>query len=413
MEKTGGESGIFEAKEKLLGELKWTENPFIKDLRIYDKQSFLKYYCPLDGEKVLRGLAFDAKACMLVGPKGVGKTSALYYAYYMLPGEEFLPVMFKQPPANLTELAAELGLKHGESVAESLFYSIAGLAGVKKPEKSVSRTELVSFLRGLGKKVALFVDEAHLAPDAGAYMEFKYLLDEVPNLRVVFSALSAEGMPDSLMHLVGDNNVFSRKGFSKEEMLRIIEHRIESVGGRETHPFSQGAVEEVLTDHNLLTPRYVFDELNGRLAEMAVGKRKLSQEASRLGSGDGIVKAAVEAAKQGKTGSVAPAVTGGARLTKVHADWWVSLSPSQQAVMQLLLEHGEGSTLSEICKHAGLAENTAFNALYQLRGDDKRELERKKNVPFPLVEVEARMAGGRKKNLYHVAQKVRNLFTVS
>ncbi len=405
--------GIFEAREKLLGELGWTENPFIKDLRIYDKQSFLNYYCPLDGEKVLERLAFDAKACILVGPKGVGKTSALYYAYYQLPGDEFRPVMLKQPPATLTELAAEMGLKKQETVGEAIYYSIAGLAGVKKPKKDVSRRELVEFLRGSGKKIVLFVDEAHLVADHGTYMEYKYLLDEVPNLRIVFSTLSAEGMPDSLLHLVGDGNVLSRKGFSTEEMHQIIAHRIESVGGKGTHPFSKGALEEAFTDHNLLTPRYAFDELNRRLAEMAVGKRNLVQEANRLGAGDEIVKAAVEATREGKAGSSAPTVTGGGKLTKVHADWWVSLSPSQQGVMQLLLEHGEGLTLHEVCQAAGLAENTAFNALYQLRGEDGKELERKKNVPFPLVDVEARMVGGRKKNLYHVAEKVRNLFTVS
>src|SRR3989338_11095001 len=55
---------VFGAKEKLLGELGWQENQFVKDLRIYDRESFLRYYCPLDGGKVLERLAFDAKACM-------------------------------------------------------------------------------------------------------------------------------------------------------------------------------------------------------------------------------------------------------------------------------------------------------------------------------------------------------------
>jgi len=389
---------IFAAKDKLLNELGWSENPFIKDLRIYDKDSFMRYYCPLDGEKLLSKLAFDTKAAMFVGPKGVGKTSAMYYAFYMLPRDEFDVIMFKHPPATLDELALESGFTQSKGIAGSIASAIGTILG-RKGSKTMSRNEVIEALRANKKKIVFFLDEAHLEPNPEMYMEFKYLLDDTPNLRLVICALSRDKFPDSLIHLMGENNVFDRKGFNKDEMMEIIKHRIEAVGGKGTHPFSRGALDEVLTEQNLLTPRYVFDELNNRLAQMATGKIDVRTEAARLGKNDPLVEAVLSDSKP-------------AAITKTHASWWVMLSPSQQQIMELLLSSGSGSTLSDICEKCNLAQNTAFNALYQLRGDDKKELERKKEVPFPLVEVEAKLVGGRKKNLYYVAKKVRNIFTL-
>lgn len=392
---------IFNAKEKLLRELGWSENPFIKDLRIYDEASFMKYYCPLDGKKLLSKLAFDSKAAMFLGPKGVGKTSAMYYAFYLLPRQEFDVLMFKHPPATLDDLATEAGLMQEGGLAGGFFSALSGLFGKKQAARKLSRNDVIEALRKNPKKIVFFLDEAHLEPNPEMYMEFKYLLDDVPNLRLVVCALSREKFPDSLMHLIGENCVFDRKGFTREEMIEIIQHRIEAVGGKGTHPFSRGALEEVLTEQNLLTPRYVFDELNSRLALMATGKLNMQQEAHRLGKNDPIVEAVLADSKSGPV-----------KITKTHATWWVMLSPSQQQIMELLLSNKGGMTLNEICEKCSLAENTAFNALYQLRGDDKKELERKKEVPFPLVEVDGKLVGGRKKNLYSAAKKIRNVFTL-
>ena len=389
----GGES-VFEAKQRLLGSLGWGENPFVKDLRIFEKHSFLKYYCPLDGERVLKALAFDSKACVLAGPKGVGKTSAMYYAYYSLPAGEFYPIMLKQPPASLQELGEELGFVRQKNIVQKIFSFLAG-------SKKISRAELVERMRGIERKVVVFLDEAHLASNE-INMEFKYLLDEVPSLRIVFSALGTGNFPDSLMHLVGEKNVFQRKAFSREEMKRIIQHRIEAVGGRGISPFTQNALEMVLTEQNLLSPRYVFDELNSALAKMALGEKTVVDEAMILSSEDPIVVSA--------TG--VPTKTEKQKINTANADWWELLSPSQQQVMQLLVSEGREMSLSEISGESGLSESTAFNCLYQLRGEDDKERERKKQVPFPLVEVEARMVGGKKKNAYYASAKVKNLFTM-
>ncbi len=388
-------TAIFDSKKKLLESFGWEENPFVKDLRMYDKDNFLKYYCPLDGEKLLSKLAFDTKACMLVGPKGVGKTSAMYYAWYLLPRGEFDVIMFKQPPTTLEDLAHEAGIAQG-----GVLGGIMTAIGMKHAK--LKRSDVADALRNKSKKTVFFLDEAQLEPNPEMYMEFKYLLDEVPNLRIVICALGRDNFPDSLMQLVGEKNIFTRKGFTKEEMVEIITHRIKAVGGKGTHPFSRGALDEILTEQNLLTPRYVFDELNSRLAKMAAGEIDVKTEAVRLSKEDPIVQAAARA-DDGKA----------VQITKGNADWWVLLSPSQQQIMELLLSSGSGLTLAEICEKLKLAENTVFNALYQLRGDDKRERERKKEVPFPLVQVEGRMVGGRKKNVYSAANKVRNLFTMS
>lgn len=368
---------VFEARQKLLGELGWAENPFVKDLRVGEKQVFLKYYCPFEAGSILERLAFDAKACLLLGPKGVGKTSALYFMLYSLPEEQFLPVILKEPPKNLQELAEQAGF----AKQQSFFARLLGF----KPEQ-VSRQELAKRVRAVGKTVVFLVDEAHLSKDM--HMEFKYLLDDAANLRMVFSALGREGFPDSLLQLVGDNNVFKRKSFSSREMTQIIEHRVNAVGGAGLNPFTQGFLDSVFTEQNLLSPRYVFDELNSFLAQKALGKDAELEGEKAL------------AVSEEKT-----------VITRDHVDWWYSLSPSQQKIMELLLTK-EALLLADIVKETGLSQNTAFNALYQLRGDDKAETNRKPEVPFPLVEARERRVGARKKNVYFLESKVKNLFTL-
>ncbi|NYZ75566.1 hypothetical protein H0O03_04875 [Candidatus Micrarchaeota archaeon] len=378
---------IFEAKEKLLKDLGWEENPFVKDLRVFDRESFLRHYCPFESASILQKLAFDTKACLLLGPKGVGKTSALYHVYYSLPQNEFLPIMLKEPPASVNSLAKEAGFVKQDGFFDGFLSALRG-------KKEVSRDELVRVIKSQDKKVILFVDEAHLEPSKEMYMEFKYLLDEVPNLRMVFSALGQENFPDSLVQLIGTKNVFSRRGFSKEEMRTIVEHRISAVGGKGVVPFDEEFLGKAFTEQNLLTPRYVFDELNSCLAQIAAGEAAVQPY-----SDDPIVMAAVQHSKEQP-------------ITTAHAEWWIMLSPSQQGVMKQLFNHPEGMTLNELMVALQLSQNTCFNALYQLRGEDDAELKRKPEVPFPLVEVKTKLVGGRKKNIYFANQKVKNLFTL-
>lgn len=379
---------VFNAKDKLLTSLGWSENPFVKDLRAGEKEAFLKYYYPLDAAKVLEKLAFDAKACLLLGPKGVGKTSALYYINYLLPAE-FEKTMFKEPPGNLNELADAVGLSRGTGISFIPF-----LAG----KRDVTRQEISRFLRKTTehKKLVWFIDEAQLGPEM--YMEFKYLLDDVPNLRIVFSALDKSKFPDSLLHLIGMANVFARNKFTRSEMEVIIEHRITSVGGKGTAPFTGKALDGVLTEQNLLSPRYVFDELNSHLAKLALGEETQEPYADDL-----IVQGAIKRSKD------QPQLTDYA-FTTSHASWWQLLSPSQRAIVSQLVD-GEGVSLSDLMKKTSLTQNTVFNALYQLRGDDKAEKQRKPEIPFPLVMVKQQFVGKRKKNLYFLNSKIKNLLT--
>ncbi|MFH1779813.1 MAG: ATP-binding protein [Candidatus Micrarchaeota archaeon] len=382
---------VFQAKEKLLQKLDWSENPFVKDLRIEDKETFLKYYYQLEAKELLKKLAFDAKACMLIGPKGVGKTSAMYFIFYSLPEEEFKSIIFKEPPQSIDELARETGFfESNDGILEGIMRAL----GKKPVKKEISREKLINKLKSIGKKIVFFIDEAHLEKNQDMYMEFKYLLDDVPNLRLVISALGRDGFPDSLIQLVGENNIFSRTGFTTDEMTEIITHRIKAVGGSELKPFSKAFLEEELVGQNLLSPRYVFDELNSFLASMALGEK---QHAKYEYSDDPIIQSAVKYSHEQK-------------ISRANAEWWPMLSPSQQQIFELLL--GGECALSEIKAKTGFTENTAFNALYQLRGEDAAERKRKPSVPFPLVKVKSVSVGARKKNVYFLTPKIKNLFTM-
>ncbi len=385
---------VFEAKEKLLKELNWSENPFVKDLRTSDKNAFLKYYYALEAQKILQKLAFDSKACMLLGPKGVGKTSALFFVKYSLPEKEYDVIFFKEPPQSMQDLAEEAGLVSKGGLMQALSKLLGG------SEKKISREEVIGKLKNKGKKIVFFIDEAPLEKNQDMYMEFKYLLDDAPNLRLVICALGKEGFPDSLVQLIGEHNVFTRKGFTQQEMVAIIEHRIKAVGGKALKPFPEVFLEKTLTEQNLLSPRYVFDELNNFLAGLAMGKSEW-QAASEY-AGDSLIQGVIsQSAREKKE-----------KLTTSHADWWIQLSPSQKQIVEKLIRFQNGLTLSEIMKETGLSQNTAFNALYQMRGDDEAERKRKPQVPFPLIQVQGKSVGGRKKNLYFVDQKIKNLFTL-
>ncbi len=322
-------------------------------------------------------MAFDAKACLFLGPKGVGKTSATYFVAYSLPESEFLPVIFKEPPESLEHLAFQSG-----------FWKNPWWSFISKP--AFTRDAFVESLRKVDKKIVFFIDEAHLEKNKDMYMEFKYLLDDVPNLRMVVSALSRENFPDSLLHVIGEPNVFSRNRFSAEEMTRILQHRIRAVGGNGLKPFSPVFLKGTFSEQNLLSPRYVFDELNAHLASLALGD-------------EGGFKGVSEGAQSGGEQTV--------ELERSHASWWPLLSPSQQGILELLIQHEPGLTLQDIMQKTQLSQNTAFNALYQLRGDDAAEKKRKPSVPFPLVKAKPILVGARKKNVYVVVPKVRNLFT--
>jgi hypothetical protein len=100
-------------------------------------------------------------------------------------------------------------------------------------------------------------------------------------------------------------------------------------------------------------------------------------------------------------------------LTTMHAEWWVQLSPSQQQILGLLLSGTSGLTLAQIMSKTKLSQNTAFNALYQLRGDDKAEIARKPDVPFPLIIVKKQVVGKKKRNIYFANEKIRNIFTMN
>lgn len=380
-------SEILDAKEKLLREQGWSENPFVKDLRTYDREVFMKYYYPLEAKDMLEKIVFDIKACLLLGPKGVGKTSALYYIFYSLPRREFIPVFFKEPPKDISSIDLVL-----DSVLSSGFLN-RFFSAFKNRNRIVSRNELIERLKRVKEKVVFFIDEAHLSRE-DMFMEYKYLLDDVPNLRLVMAALGREPFPDSLIQLIGDSNIFQRKSFTEEEMTKIIEHRISAVGGRGIAPFTPRFLKSVFTDQNLLTPRYVFDELNNYLASVALGKSSFDSYSVR--EEEQVVSEPREEE----------------RITRTNVDWFVLLSPSQRTVVELLLKHPEGLTLPELMRETGFNENTAFNALYQLRGEDSAERKRKPQVPYPLVVVKQKFVGARKKNVYLMSPKIRNLFTL-
>lgn len=392
-------SEVFEAKERLLRELGWSENPFVKDLRTSNRETFFKYYRPFEAATIAQRLAFDAKACMLLGPKGVGKTSALYFVLFSLPENEFLPIFFKEPPSSVEEIASAVGFSRKKGFLNS-FLALFG----RKRERLITREELISGLRRVGKKIVFFVDEAHLAREKNPemFMEFKYLLDDVPNLRVIFSALDKEGFPDSLIQLIGEGNIFQRKNFSAREMSEIVACRIKAVGGVGLNPFAPEFLEKVFSERNLLSPRYVFDELNNYLASLALGKSGFEvAEEFKGDKEDSIVQAAIAYSFEEP------------RFTTIHADWWQLLSPSQKQILGLLLRFPNGLSLSEIRKYTNLSQNTAFNALYQLRGSDEAEKKRKPAVPWPLIQVQSRPVGGRKKNIYFTDAKIKALFTTT
>jgi len=464
---------VFEAKQELMSVLGWSENPFVKDLRLENKEDFLKFYCPFESASMVKKLAFDTKACILLGPKGVGKTSALHYVMYSLPKEEFVTFFFKQPPESLDEFAAEIGAaKHG------IVHKIRSMFAGKKP-KGATRSQIAERVRYFDNhKVVFFIDEAHLLKNTDMYMEFKYLLDELPDLRMVLCALGKDSFPDSLLHIVGEGNVFYRNKFVAKEMREIIAHRIAAVGGSGLVPFDSEFLDKTFTEQNLLTPRYVFDELNNYLADLALDDKRMDKLRAKrpkvisvtdakkaentTGTSqtqtiipemtalekqyehDSLVAGIIEESKNARqakqneknivdadknaqqedteegseteaSDSAEPKANGHSLnfLTTMHAEWWVQLSPSQQQILSLLLPSTAGLTLAQIMAKTKLSQNTAFNALYQLRGDDKAEIARKPEVPFPLISVKKQVVGKKKRNIYFANEKIRNIFTMN
>jgi hypothetical protein len=201
-------------------------------------------------------------------------------------------------------------------------------------------------------------------------------------------------------------------------MLEIIKHRIRAVGGKTgeglegAKPFSKEFLERIFTEQNLLSPRYVFDELNSELARIALEDATNANQQEVTAEVETETQETLAPVLVSQTVSQAmPEAFRSTEITTSNASWWDLLSPSQQAIVSFLLRQG-AAPLSDIAKASGLPETTTFNALYQLRGEDKAELARKPQVPFPVVQVDQKLVGRRRKNVYFLSEKIKPLFTL-
>lgn len=234
----------------------WRENPFtlnvIPSIFVgYEEQKSQLISCIEENHKV----------CLLLGPTGSGKTTALEWLCNRFRNEKRIIKFIPKPPNSLDSMIEFFNISFKPKWPLSIFY-----------KKVDDINDLPKFLnKRIGeKKLVLLMDEAHEA-DITVLQWFRILVDQVENLYIILS-----GLPNFEETLIKKLETFHKRvtikvvlrTLTEKDVKELIKKRIDYVSkeNKGKNPFTEDALKAIYEETGGF-PREVI-----RLCSQAVHK---------------------------------------------------------------------------------------------------------------------------------------------
>lgn len=243
--------------QKALKNFNWSANPF--SFKIIP-ELFVGYID--DVRRIKTGLCNGTKFSVLLGPTGSGKTTLMMSLIKEFKKEKIIYI--SKPPKKSEDWVSIL-----KEVSKPGFFSSIFSRG-----NNVNIYGLSDYVNEKIKneKVFLFVDECHEA-SIESLEWLRTLTDQIDNLHIVLA-----GLPVFETMLKSNLETFMRRittrieltNLTKSETRELIKKRIESMGGDDTKPFTQDAID-LIYEKTGGFPREILRACN-ELLEKAIEK---------------------------------------------------------------------------------------------------------------------------------------------
>jgi len=343
---------------KLFG---WKKSPFIKstslDVPVIPRSKEYQEICECVG-------GWD-RIIVITAPIGFGKTSFMNY-------------LIKNKP-NVDYLVSFDSYEHPEEVMKRIISSlplhkrIFGFVSDRAPFGEILHQKLGN------KKILLVFDEAQDYGDE-LFKWLRILNDRVDNLFMLF--LGLRGLDDKIS---SESSFRDRKSksitltnFTINELSEIVKKRIFWVGGIDIRPFTEDGLKRLCESSNSI-PRLLMDHGQRVIEDCA----KEDIKSIDLETVEDILGGYAELEEIPEIESIrdAPIIT---IKPKKYGSFMDDLSPTQQEIIKLLKQK-DSLSISEISEILNKDIRSVGSLIRKLRGLNKSEIERKPNVPYPLV----------------------------
>ena len=209
----------------------WISNPFV--LKI-DPKLFTGYHQQVEAIKL--HIADKHKIAMISGPTGSGKTSMLKWLEEEL--HETNPVMYiSKPPKNAEEFIDIFTETFGLSFWQKIFGW--------KPRLQTLPSYINSKIKD--SQLVFMVDEAH-ETNKETLEWLRVLVDQIDNVSLIIAGLPKLDSKIKEELETFDQRITTRielRALEKDDTKDLIKKRIEAVGGSETVPFTDSAIDKI------------------------------------------------------------------------------------------------------------------------------------------------------------------------
>ncbi|MFH0861762.1 MAG: ATP-binding protein [Candidatus Altiarchaeota archaeon] len=362
-------------REEYYRKLGWTKSPFIKstslDIPIIGRME--------EYDEVRECIGGWDRIMVITAPIGYGKTT-------------FMNQLVMEKPASIGYVVAF----NSYEPVEVLMRRIKNALPVyKRLFFNPDRTSFGEVLqKSLGsEKMLLIFDEAQ-DYDNDIFKWLRILNDRADNLFMIF--LGLPGLEDNITAETSFRDRKSKsirlRAFELEDLEELVKERIEWAGGRSIAPFTKDGLRR-LCESSSQVPRQLLE--NGqKVIEECAAKGIESVDTNFVESVLGrleqippvrdVAQPADEADDAGEESAEELAEEPILAKREGIYGFMNELSPTQQDIVNLLLEH-ESLSISELSETLKKDIRSIGSLIRKLRGLNKMEVARKPNVPYPVI----------------------------